>query len=204
MAEIGEQNLCQGYLQGFACAGGGGLGGAAAGAGRLPALLHAALVAAAARAHLGGDRRQVPGPPQASLLLVDEMRGIAASCSTHSSSFSKKDPPLWPGMSPWACLQIVEAAHAENAADVQCRMHCRRALGWLHHERGVPLAELRLSHLLPSSDRAGVAAAFDYVQWLANERGVSAFTQGNCCILPQQSMHAQLLLCRASLHVAQH
>lgn len=55
---------------------------------------------------------------------------------------------------------------------------CRRALGWLHHERGVPLAELRLSHLLPSSGRVGVAPAFDYVQWLAHERGVSAFTQG--------------------------
>ena len=54
----------------------------------------------------------------------------------------------------------------------------RRALGWLHMERGVPLAELRLAHVLPSSDRGGVAVAFDYVQWLVTERNISAFTQG--------------------------
>lgn len=54
----------------------------------------------------------------------------------------------------------------------------RRVLGWLHLERGVPLAKLRLAHILPSSDRAGVAVAFDYVQWLVTERSISAFTQG--------------------------
>ena len=57
----------------------------------------------------------------------------------------------------------------------------RRVLGWLHMERGVPLAELRLANILPSSDRAGVAVAFDYVQWLVTERSISAFTQGTAC-----------------------
>ena len=51
-------------------------------------------------------------------------------------------------------------------------------LGWLHKERGVPLAELRLRHALPSAERSGVSVAFDYIEWLNSERGVSVFTQG--------------------------
>ena len=57
-------------------------------------------------------------------------------------------------------------------------LHCRRALGWLHAEQGVPLSELRLRSLLPSSDREGVSLAFDYSQFLLNERQVSPYTQG--------------------------
>ncbi|BDA51332.1 hypothetical protein COCOBI_18-2090 [Coccomyxa sp. Obi] len=56
--------------------------------------------------------------------------------------------------------------------------HLRRVLGWLHKERGVPLAELRLQHVLPSAERHGVAVAFDYIEWLNTERSVGAFTQG--------------------------
>ena len=55
---------------------------------------------------------------------------------------------------------------------------CRRALGWLHAEQGSPLSELRLRSLLPSSDREGVSLAFDYCQFLLNERQVSPYTQG--------------------------
>ena len=61
---------------------------------------------------------------------------------------------------------------------------CRRMLGWLHQERGVALAGLRLAHALPSSDRAGVAVAFDYVQWLVTERSISPFTQSRCPCRP--------------------
>ncbi|KAK9843821.1 hypothetical protein WJX81_007539 [Elliptochloris bilobata] len=55
--------------------------------------------------------------------------------------------------------------------------HLRRALGWLHQERGVPVEELSLSKLFPSAERAGVAVAFDYMQWL-NARGISPSTEG--------------------------
>ena len=54
----------------------------------------------------------------------------------------------------------------------------RRALGWLAAEREIPPEELRLKSLIPSSDRAGVHLAFDYSQFLLNERQVSPFTQG--------------------------
>ncbi|EIE19955.1 hypothetical protein COCSUDRAFT_19015 [Coccomyxa subellipsoidea C-169] len=56
--------------------------------------------------------------------------------------------------------------------------HLRRVLGWLYKEHGVPLAELRLRHALPSAERSGVSVAFDYIEWLNTERSVSAFTQG--------------------------
>ncbi|CAL5226027.1 g8835 [Coccomyxa viridis] len=60
----------------------------------------------------------------------------------------------------------------------QYTLHLRRALGWLAAEQEIPLEELRLKNLLPSSDRAGVHLAFDYSQFLLNERQVSPFTQG--------------------------
>lgn len=53
----------------------------------------------------------------------------------------------------------------------------RRALGWLHLERGVPVAELSLSRLIPSPQRDGVSVSFDYLQWLA-ARGISPSTEG--------------------------
>ena len=55
---------------------------------------------------------------------------------------------------------------------------CRRALGWLHADQGIPLGDLRLKSLLPSSDRSGVSLAFDYSQFLLHERHVSPYTQG--------------------------
>lgn len=45
-------------------------------------------------------------------------------------------------------------------------------------ERSIPLAELRLRHAIPSSERSGVSVAFEYVEWLETERTVSVFTQG--------------------------
>ncbi|CAL5226020.1 g8826 [Coccomyxa viridis] len=60
----------------------------------------------------------------------------------------------------------------------QYTLHLRRALGWLAAEREIPPEELRLKSLIPSSDRAGVHLAFDYSQFLLNERQVSPFTQG--------------------------
>ena len=48
----------------------------------------------------------------------------------------------------------------------------RQFLGWLHSVRGVPLEQLSFSAAIPSSQRAAVAVAFDYVQvtWLAEIR----------------------------------
>jgi hypothetical protein len=42
-----------------------------------------------------------------------------------------------------------------------CDAVCRLALGWLHTERGIPVAELSLSKLFPSAEREGVAVVFD-------------------------------------------
>ena len=41
----------------------------------------------------------------------------------------------------------------------------------------MPVAELSLSKLFPSAERAGVAVAFDYMQWLG-ARGISPSTEG--------------------------
>ena len=51
-------------------------------------------------------------------------------------------------------------------------------MGWLCEEQGIPAQELRLQTLLPSSGREGVSLAFDYCQFLLNERQVSPNTQG--------------------------
>lgn len=51
-------------------------------------------------------------------------------------------------------------------------------LGWLHRERGVPLDQLSLSALLPSSGREGVSLVFDYLLWLSTERDISVRTEG--------------------------
>ena len=55
---------------------------------------------------------------------------------------------------------------------------CRGMLGWLHRERGVPLEQLSLSALLPSSGREGVSLVFDYLLWLSTERDISVRTEG--------------------------
>ena len=41
----------------------------------------------------------------------------------------------------------------------------------------MPVEELSLGLLFPSAERAGVAVAFDYMQWL-NARGISPSTEG--------------------------
>lgn len=38
--------------------------------------------------------------------------------------------------------------------------------------RGVPLAELSLGRAIPSAERSGVITAFEYVQWLTDERHI--------------------------------
>ena len=66
----------------------------------------------------------------------------------------------------------IAAVTAEKYAD-----HIRGMLGWLHAEREVPIEELRLKSLVPSSERDGVALAFDFQQWLADERRAAMSTQ---------------------------
>jgi hypothetical protein len=53
----------------------------------------------------------------------------------------------------------------------------RGALGWLHLERGVPLAALTLASLFPDSSRASVGQSFEHVQWLVDARGASSATE---------------------------
>lgn len=55
--------------------------------------------------------------------------------------------------------------------------HLRAMLGWLHHQQHVPIADLSLKLLVPSSAREGVTPAYQYIQWLATVRGVSAATE---------------------------
>jgi len=55
--------------------------------------------------------------------------------------------------------------------------HLRGMLGWLHRVRGMPIQDLSLRSLIPSSDRDGVFLAFEYVQWLSTERGVGIRTE---------------------------
>jgi hypothetical protein len=55
--------------------------------------------------------------------------------------------------------------------------HVRGMLGWLHNVRAAPLEQLSLRSAFPSAERLGVAVVFDYLQWLATERGANARTQ---------------------------
>lgn len=45
-------------------------------------------------------------------------------------------------------------------------------LGYLHNIKGVPLEQLRLSQLLPSHEREGVAVLMEYQAWRQQQRGV--------------------------------
>lgn len=56
--------------------------------------------------------------------------------------------------------------------------HLRGLLGYMHAERGVPLADLSLRAAIPSAKRQGVSIAFDYIQWLYRERDISVRTEG--------------------------
>ena len=49
----------------------------------------------------------------------------------------------------------------------------RQVMGWLHHVQGVPLEELSFRRLLPDSSRAGVELPFEFLQYLAEDRGAS-------------------------------
>ncbi|PRW56953.1 saccharopine dehydrogenase isoform B [Chlorella sorokiniana] len=72
-------------------------------------------------------------------------------------------------------------AQQDPISDVTARKyadHIRGMLGWLHRERGVPLDQLSLSALLPSSGREGVSLVFDYLLWLSRERDISVRTEG--------------------------
>ncbi|KAI8466409.1 MAG: hypothetical protein J3K34DRAFT_433844 [Monoraphidium minutum] len=60
--------------------------------------------------------------------------------------------------------------------------YIKMMLGWLHRSRGVPLESLSLRSMFPSSEEASVAAAFDFIQFLATERGANARTQFNALI----------------------
>lgn len=57
--------------------------------------------------------------------------------------------------------------------------HFKSMLGWLHRHRGVPLEDLSLRSMFPTSEERSVALAFDFVEFLANERGANARTQFN-------------------------
>jgi hypothetical protein len=49
-------------------------------------------------------------------------------------------------------------------------------LGYLHNIKGVPLEQLRLSHLLPSHEREGVAVLMEYQAWRQQQRGTASST----------------------------
>ena len=72
-------------------------------------------------------------------------------------------------------------AQAEPIAPVTAAKYCdhlRGMLGWTHRVGGVPLDRLSLAALVPSAERAAVAPAFAYVQWLTKERAISVRTEG--------------------------
>jgi hypothetical protein len=55
--------------------------------------------------------------------------------------------------------------------------YARLVLGWLHHERGVPLEELRFKALMPTVDRSSIELPFEFIQFLQHERGCSPNTE---------------------------
>jgi hypothetical protein len=55
--------------------------------------------------------------------------------------------------------------------------HIRGMLGWMHTVRGVPLDQLSLKTLIPSTERKAVGLSFEYCQWMVNERGVNVRTE---------------------------
>lgn len=67
----------------------------------------------------------------------------------------------------------IAACTAEKYAD-----HARGILGWLHHVKDVPLQQLSFKSVIPSKKREGVILAFEYMQWLSEERNISTSTEG--------------------------
>jgi hypothetical protein len=71
-------------------------------------------------------------------------------------------------------------AQADPIADVTAlkyQDHLRGMLGWMHTVRGVPIDELSLKSLIPNTERKAVGLAFEYCQWMVNERGVNVRTE---------------------------
>ncbi|KAL4540242.1 hypothetical protein Ndes2526A_g03237 [Nannochloris sp. 'desiccata'] len=71
-------------------------------------------------------------------------------------------------------------AQADPIADctaLKYQDHLRGMLGWMHTVRGVPIDQLSITSLIPSSERKAVGLAFDYCQWMVTERGVNARTE---------------------------
>lgn len=54
---------------------------------------------------------------------------------------------------------------------------CRGLLGWLHNTKGVPLDDLSLKTAMPSPKRDALILPYEYLQWLADVRGVSIKTE---------------------------
>jgi hypothetical protein len=55
--------------------------------------------------------------------------------------------------------------------------YARGALGWLHHEQGVPLEQLSFWVLFPDASRGSVALVFEHMQWLQTVRNASPATE---------------------------
>jgi hypothetical protein len=68
----------------------------------------------------------------------------------------------------------------EPIANVTCEKyqdHARAVLGYCHRERGIPLAELSLKTVIPTSDREGVHIVFEYIEWLRHAREIGIRTE---------------------------
>lgn len=78
---------------------------------------------------------------------------------------------------------------------------CRAFLGWLHSVRGIPLEDLSLVMAIPSAERNGVMTAFDYVQWLTDERQIRLSLIKNATELQQTF---QQLSCRKRVDFLEH
>jgi hypothetical protein len=59
-----------------------------------------------------------------------------------------------------------------------CLAPCRGLLGYLHNVRGIPADIITLRSAIPSSEKQGVAVAFEYIQWLGREKSISVRTEG--------------------------
>ena len=68
----------------------------------------------------------------------------------------------------------------EPIANVTCdkyQDHARAVLGYCHRERGIPVAELSLKTVIPTSDREGVHIVFEYIEWLRLTREIGIRTE---------------------------
>ena len=76
-------------------------------------------------------------------------------------------------------VELLGTAHVAYAVtQIYICMTFRGILGWLHHVEHVPLQQLSFKSAIPSKKREGVALAFEYMQWLSQERNISTSTEG--------------------------